>query len=721
MISQRFADLETTLDRLGENLAVLLPLWLDGATVPGLLGRIDLEQPPVRIDARELALVDALLNGLAQGNGHATGLVYHCPRGLLNSAVRLVGWDGSSQEVLPALLGALDLFRLRIRDVLASALETGTGFRVETGLTELRDDEMEFMGLGVALGFWRWLGPPCPGAIHLVDLLTVADSPTVKQSDLGWDLLTGQTASRFPVAVTAAATVRQREEERSGRSRPRLAQLRRLLAVGVEASDDLDPVVARVHELTRGPGDPAFLMLKGMLGTGRHEALVRGLLRTLHQADDPGDVTIFCPDEAVAAMVSREFLLHGYARPVDIRVPARSGGVPAGPNVLPALAEPAATVIVMCEVQRFDPETRYRVAQMGRGKLLLMTADAVSCAEPWEHLFLTTPRVNDIVEMIGQRHLSKAIWSEVRTLAPDALQPGGGTRRHTRGQLESGYAANLVQSLARVVAANADGTLPGVMRLTTPLAADLEYIGTQLRERGWLAVTEPSLDALLLPGPREILAAATDVLARSGELARAFPGGDPALAAEDNGSGPDGVAGTEAVRDNDDTPAAAGVGVGTELMMPLLLGPEARHAWQGWSQDYEPDAELTLAEFVGRLVGTPWANTFLRHRDARRRCEGLLAAWGGESLRGLLASPLWEAWWYTMCDDLGMAGAWARRPVVLLSDTARMPGCRVPGAVYLCLGSEPARQHYEFLGRVTDSALVMYQERSPLPGDATTS
>jgi len=719
MIWQRFADLELTLDRLGENLSVLMPLWLEGATVPGLLGRIDLEQPPVRIDAKELALVDALLCALAQGDSHATGLVYHCPRGLLNSAIRLVGWDGSSDEVLPALLGALDLFRLRIRDVLASALETGAGFRAETGLTELRDDEREFMGLGVVLGFWRWLGPPCPGAIHLVDLLTVADSPTVKQSVLGWDLFKAQATARFPVAVSEAPVAVGNDRDGSPKFRPRLGQLRRLLTAGVEASDDLDPAVKRVHDLTRAPGDPAFLMLKGMLGTGRHEALVRGLLRTLHQADDPGDVTIFCPDEAVAAMVAREFLQRGYARPLDIRVPTQSGGVPSGPNVLPALADPAATVIIMCEVQRFDPETRYRVAQLGRGKLLLMTADAVASAEPWEHLFLTTPRANDIVELKGQRRLGKALWSEVRALAPETLQPGGGTRRHTRGHLESGYAANLVQSLARVVSARDEGTLPDVLRLTTPLATDLDYIGGQLRDRGWLAVNEASLDALLLPGPREIFAAATDVLARSGELALAYPvgqrpaGGDPEIAGR-TAAAADTIS-PVVKKSTADSAAAA------ELMMPLLLGPESRRQWQSWSHGHEPDAELSLAEFVGRLVGTPWANTFLRHRDARRRCEKLLAAWGGETLRGLLALPLWEAWWYTMNDDLGLTATGSRRPLVLLSDTARVPGCRVPGAVYLCLGSEPSRQHYEFLGRVTDSALVLYQERSPLPRDATTS
>ena len=42
-----------------------------------------------------------------------------------------------------------------------------------------------------------------------------------------------------------------------------------------------------------------------------------------------------------------------------------------------------------------------------------------------------------------------------------------------------------------------------------------------------------------------------------------------------------------------------------------------------------------------------------------------------------------------------------------------------PAGVYMCQGTEDARRHYEVLGRITDQALVLYQVRSPLPGDAT--
>lgn len=725
IVWQRFTALEMSLNRLRENLAILLPLWLEGLTLPGMLGCVDLERPPARIDAQELAQVDAFLCSLAESDP-GLGLTYHCPRGLLNSATRIVGWAGEGAQMMPAVLHAVEVLHRRISDLMSSAVETGAGFRVDTGLTDLRSDERDFLGLGVALGIWRWIGPASPGTIHLVDLLTVADSPTVKLSPIGWDLFKAQAVAQFPVAIANAPTV---TSDVAADSRPRLGKLRRLLTVGVEASDDLDPIVARVHELTSGPGEPAFLVLKGMLGTGRHEALVRGLIRTLHQSADPGEVTVYCPDEAVAAMVSREFTRHGYGRPIDIRtvsVAEHKADVPVGPNVLPALADPGSAVVVMCEVQRFDAETRYRVAQMGRGKLLLMTADEVSSAEDWEHLFLTTPRANDIVELPGQRHLCKSIWSEVRAMAPDHLQPGGQTRHHVRdqgqnhgrGQLESGYAANLDQSLARIISAREEGVLPELMRLTTPLAADLDYLGGQLREQGWLAVPELEVDKLSLPGPREILAAATDLLNSAGELsllkdvrdADVDQSGDEfiaELAAESTAE-----SAAESTPPSDDNVNA--------LMVPLLLDSDARHSWQQWQASQTVNSEQTLAEFVGSFIGSPWANTFLRYSASRRRSEEFLARWGSVTLRGLLDQPLWEAWWHSMRADLGIRVHEPRRPIVLLSEVARLPGCRVPGAVYMCVGSEPIRQHYEFLGRVTDSALVLYQDSSPLPRDQVT-
>ncbi len=147
----------------------MLPLWL-GSGGPGNLTWVDLEYPPARIDNSELNLLDCFL--MWNGTNSDSGLVYSCPRGLLHSNQRLVGCSRPSGEVMLELAKRLKLFRSRIEEIMSGALETGEGFLVETGLTDLRPEERSFLGLGAALGFWRWIGPPCLGAIHLVDLLT---------------------------------------------------------------------------------------------------------------------------------------------------------------------------------------------------------------------------------------------------------------------------------------------------------------------------------------------------------------------------------------------------------------------------------------------------------------------------------------------------------------------------------------------------------------------
>ena len=326
LIPRRFAELEKALEQLERNLGVMLPLWV-GRGRPGFLNWVDLEYPPARIDDNELALLDCFLmwNGSREEFGGEdpsqadSGLIYSCPRGLLNSTQRLVGCSLPSGEVLEELDRRLRIFRSRIEEVMAGALETGEGFLVETGLTDLRAEERSFLGLGAAFGFWRWIGPPCPGAIHLVDLLTLADSRTVRDRSHGWELVRAEAALRIPgigVGDTGVGALESRGAE-SGRG---LRSLRSLLAGGAERRDDLDSVVARVADLAQGDESCSFLVLKGVFGSGRHEALGRGLLKAGLATGDLPEITIFCPDEAVAAMVCREFLRLGLTSPLDIRV-----------------------------------------------------------------------------------------------------------------------------------------------------------------------------------------------------------------------------------------------------------------------------------------------------------------------------------------------------------------------------------------------------------------
>ncbi len=706
LIAGRFADLENALERMEGNLGVLLPLWLAGGQ-PGFLNWVDLENPPARIDESELTLLDCFLmwNGSTEDSGHPgpsespCGLIYSCPRGLLHSNRRLLGCRGPSGEVLRELDRRLKIFRSRIEEVMAGALETGEGFLVETGLTVLRHEERSFLGLGAALGFWRWIGPPCPGAIHLVDLLTLAESRTVLDRPEGWELVRAEAAARHP-GIGAFGTSAGALESPGAQAGRGLRSLRSLLAGGAEKRDDLDAMVSRVADLVRGGDDSSLLVLKGVFGSGRHEALGRGLWQAGLAMGDLPEMTIYCPDEAVAAMVCREFLRLGLTGPVDVRVPHDEVSRSETQTTRTALADTSSALVVMCEAQRFASETRYRIAQTGRGRRLIMTVDPAASIEPWEHLFLTTPRTRDIVDLPGQRRAAKKLWSETRRLLPPEYQ-GGGVFRRDKGILISDYAANLDQCLSRVVHEHEAGKLVTPLRVTAPMPGDLEYLGSSIRSRGWLAVLETRLESLLLPGPRELLAAATDHLVLGGYLAEAEPS---AHKAETNVE--PAPAGTD-----QDPPRP-------DLLTPRLLGPEGAAAWQEWVAGQDFSGDITLNEFAQMAAPSSWANTFLAHPAARGRILRLLEHYGEEPLDSLPGIPLWEAWRYSMVDDLAIKGPLYRRPLAVLTSAARPLGGAQPGAAYLCLGTEPIRQHYESLVRVTDSLLVLYQERSPLPSEA---
>jgi len=243
------------------------------------------------------------------------------------------------------------------------------------------------------------------------------------------------------------------------------------------------------------------------------------------------------------------------------------------------------------------------------------------------------------------------------------------------------------------------------MRMTAPLPGDLEYLGSSIRDRGWLAVLETRLESLLLPGPREFLAAATDFLVLGGHLAETFD--------RQFGSG-ESVAGSSGSEQNPGPECKEQ----PDLLTPRLLGHEGAAAWTVWVAGQDCTEEITLNEFAELVAPTNWANSFLADPAARGRVLRLLEQYGDELLTALRTIPLWEAWWYSMLDDLELKGPCYRRPLAVLTSAGRPLGGAMPGVAYLCLGTEPVLQHYQSLIRVTDSLLVLYQEKSPLPSEA---
>ena len=256
--------------------------------------------------------------------------------------------------------------------------------------------------------------------------------------------------------------------------------------------------VALVADLAGEAAEPTFLVLTGLAGSGRMDAVVTGLKRAADRADDPGDVTVFCPDPGAGAAIARRALREGLV--LDLRLPT-AGDLPE--PVAAPLAGPAGRedVVVVLDIQRFAPEVRYRIAQHGRGRRLLLTVDPAASAESWENLFLTTPRTSDVHTLDEQHDQARRLWDQVRTLVPAGTAGEARTRRRDKGELVAEYAANLDQCVARIVLGRSQGQLPSRLRLTAPLPADLDFLAGALREQGWLAVDEVALDALCLPGP----------------------------------------------------------------------------------------------------------------------------------------------------------------------------------------------------------------------------
>lgn len=694
VLPRRQAEVLRRLEQLGGALTAILPHWLEDAPVGGLTW-IDQEHPPVRIAPDDLAAVDTLLVMVGAGALGDVGLTYACPRGLLYSTRRLVGISRPPAEVLSSLQDALAIFAARLDEVLGAAIPTADGLLVQTGVSELQAEERHFLALGSALGYWRWVGPACPGAMHLVDLLSLADSPTVRAGEDGWQLLGALVAGRFATA--------RREAGDDGDDAPVAAPAAgrgglKIRLRGGDAGQGLEAVVARVADVAGLAADEHFLVLRGMLGSGRHEALVRGLEVAQREGADPGELTIYCPDPATAAFISRECLQRGFRGPLDVRVPARGSSPDPGRPGGAEGADPSGAVIVMCEVQRFEPETRYRIAQLGRGRRLIMTVDPAAANEPWEHLFLTTPRADDIVDLAVQCRLARRPWAEVGQLAPTD-RDAGQTRRREKGMVLAEYATNLDQCVARIVTARETEELGPVLRVVAALPADLEYIAASLQDRGWLAASEPRLDWLLLPGPRELLAAVADALAaegvapaRHGQLAHAAAAGDGAV------------------------PAVAALPM--RPLLPRFVEPALRPACRRWQQAWPLTVLPDLASFAAAAAVSPWGQVVFAQPEARERIEAVLAAWGRASAHELLEQPLWQAWWLLTLADLGEQPLGGARPLAILAEAAHTGGAYQPAGVYMCQGTEDARRHYEVLGRLTDQALVLYQVRSPLPGDA---
>ena len=710
LLGRRLAELEHELDELTDHVALLLPLWQTEAGC-GSATWIDLAAPPAEISAEQLQRVDHFLLLLAADLDSPPVtppvLTYACPRGALHTTQRLLGFPQGIAAAIEHIRRHLEIFRQRLADVYDSAVETGDGFLVETGLSRLRPDEESFITLGTVLGFWRWCGPASATAAYQVDLLSLADCPTVAAQASSWSLVarlyeesigTREIPSSSWPRRSAPVLAPGSDEE------PRWTRHVRALLPSSERDDDLRQARRRIKGLVEGDTASQLLVLRGLAGTGRHRVVLEGLFGPGRSDREIPEITFYCPDRATAALITSEATAQGLAWPLDIRIPGRGDPVSGLRRSGRFLADLHRPVVVMCEIQRFEPELRYRIAQSARGGCLVMTVDVAATAEPWENLFLTTPRADDVVVLERQQRLTRQLWTELRQLVPEVQRGDAASRRKEKGQLQAAYAANLDQGLAHIYSEYEAQRLPDRLRLVAALESDLEYLGASLRSHGWLALSAEQLESMLLPGAMEFLAAVTDVLAAAGYLNRFFAGqaADPQDRADDN------------------EPDVTELEARGESLLRCLLDDVSYDRWLRWCADRDLDmSRLTVRGFLDLIAEADWASHSLAQPASQRRVRALVEAWGDEPLTGLVESTSWEAWWYTARDLAGLTGPAACRPLVQLTTATAAPGPYVAGGIYLCLGTETAASHYRVMNRVTDGLLVLFQERSPLPSQTT--
>jgi len=693
LIPSRFAELEHQLKRLEDQLPVLLPLLL-GNHRPGLSTWIDLAYPPVECEAEDLLLLDCYLSMVA--GGLVPGLIFEAPRGGMHTSRRLLACQGNPAEVLEQLVESLRLFRGRVKDVMAGAVETGSGYLVETGLSDLRPEERAFLATGAAMGLWRWLGPVDKGSMHMVDLLTLAESPTVRRGKTAWHLLEELSPVRqMPFSASAdssAISILSVDDSSSGWG---FGGLRNLLP-GTSRQDGFDKIVAQVSNLVSADGKAGLLVLKGCMGSGRHEALMSAL-----QTAGPGlEVTVYCPDTEAAVVLLEAAGAMGAEYLDNIHI-TEQGITPTAPRKFEGyLSDTPNSLIIMCEVQRFEKETRYRIAQMGRGRKLLMTIDPIANSEPWENLFLTTPGARQIVELQQPRRQGRQLWDDINRLIPESSRLKASSVREDKGSIKDTFAVNLDQCLARLTLDVESHLIPDRLRLVGPLLSDLDFLAESIRERGWLAIPENVLGNLLLPGTREVLAVATDLVARG--IA------DEVASAADQASDESSDSISAAPEDPAGLPE-------TILLTPHLLPADAVEGWRNWHNSCDLDlAVLSFAEFFAHLETEDWARSFLAQPASLNRVLGLLESWADESVAVLAGTALWEAWWLTTLAHSGLPVPEERRPLITLAESSNPAGFFAPGGLYLCMGTENWRQHYNVLARVTDHALILYKEQSPI-------
>ncbi|HOX26790.1 MAG TPA: hypothetical protein PLL30_06375 [Candidatus Krumholzibacteria bacterium] len=664
------ARLEPTVASL---LAGGLPGAWQGVWAPGG-GDLLLDPTGRGYDAPAPDIVDTLL-ALAATWPLAGGgaLVYAAPRGAWFSNRRRVGWLGGRERLVTDLVGRLDGFADWIRTLGAASSRSDRRFILE--VTAALDPVLtERVLLGQELGFWNVAAPDDPGYLDVADLQRLASAPLLAPGSAASTVVADLAGAcdawrRRLVATPPGGTLVAGDPVRDSSGTPARSRSwwrRGDKDVLREARGAVSGFVA-----ARGPGQ---LILAGVCGTGRTDALLSGL----RQAGAAERAEIWCPDlptgvrlhlsaRRLSAAWQPELHVWRAGDPLPGRFPAAAG-------------EPR--LIVLLEAQRFPREVAYRLQELGREGKLLVTVDRSEVAGAWEDLFLVTPRRDEILELRSPVLPAQLPWRAVRGFYPAGLCDAQ-TQRRDRGSVDTRPAGTLDECAAALTAASDAGRLGAFAQVTAPLVEDVLLLARALADHGWAAVLAEDLAALMLPGTLELSAAFADAhLVRHG----AWPAGEG-------------------------TPATAE----KTWLLTELVGGQAADDWGAWLRGLDPAVLDDAAAFLDRLRRSPWGPTCCVDSAARHRAISLAAA--GRSPGTVVGPALWQAWRRQLADVLERGDLATGRPAATLAAASAPGGVCAESVAYVCFGSEPAAVHRRVLARATDRLLVLYQELSPLPGD----
>jgi hypothetical protein len=340
--------------------------------------------------------------------------------------------------------------------------------------------------------------------------------------------------------------------------------------------------------------------------------------------------------------------------------------------------------MVIAMAPRFPREVAYRLQELAREGQLLLTVDPDELEGTWEDLFLTTPRQDEVTRLRTQVLQAQQPWRVTRPLAR-AADTEERAQRPERGLVVSRRAGTLDECASAVAAAVGSGRIGELVSVTAPMAEDVQLLARALADRGWATVTRDECEAWLLPGVMELAAALADAHRRR-------HGGWPGLGAAD-----------------------------ADRNAPTLLGALSTDGDEDWSAWLRSLPEAVLDDgpgFVRRLRRSPWGRICSLRSVARERAGALASAPPGTRPGELISDHLWTAWRRRLAALLDRPDLATGAPAAVLATAGEAAAVPAESAVYVCFGPEPAAVHHRALSRATDRLLVLYQEHSPLPGEA---